>query len=98
MDGNQVGLVLQVLHVVENHTLLLLLLEKKVCVLTCYIFQSILATKIIIMSAPLTSINNKHISHMLPTTPSCNSPSSVHLPAIPFLTKLGYGNGVCVFL
>jgi hypothetical protein len=90
-------LVLQVLHVVENHTLLMLLLEKKVCVLTCYIFQSILATKIIIMSAPFTTVNNKHISCFLPTTPSSNSPS-VHLPAIPFLTKLGYGTGVSVFL
>ena len=49
------------------------------------------------MSAPFTPANNKHISRLVPTTPNCNSPS-VHLPATPFLTKLGYGTGVSVFL
>ena len=49
------------------------------------------------MSAPFTPANNKHISRLMPSTPSCNSPS-VHLPATPFLTKLGYGTGVSVFL
>jgi len=49
------------------------------------------------MSTPFTPANNKHISRLVPTTPSCSSPS-VHLPATPFLTKLGYGTGVSVFL
>jgi len=49
------------------------------------------------MSAPFTPANNKKISRLPPSTPICNSPS-VHLPATPFLTKLGYGTGVSVFL
>jgi len=50
------------------------------------------------MSAQLTPANNKHLSRLLsPVTPSHGSPS-VQIPATPFLTKLGYGTGVSVFL
>eukprot|EP00092_Neocalanus_flemingeri_P009630 GFUD01010367.1.p1 GENE.GFUD01010367.1~~GFUD01010367.1.p1 ORF type:complete len:343 (+),score=130.20 GFUD01010367.1:59-1087(+) len=49
------------------------------------------------MTTPFTPANNKHLSRLQPASPSCSSPS-VHLPATPFLTKLGYGTGVSVFL
>jgi len=49
------------------------------------------------MTTPYTPSNTKHHSRLVPTTPSCSSPS-VQLPATPFLTKLGYGTGVSVFL
>ena len=60
---------------------------------------------------PFTPVNKKtlarlHSDNMSTSTPSMNTPGttrqggqgSVHIPATPFLKKLGFGTGVSVFL
>ena len=62
----------------------------------------------VLESTPFTPINRKTLarSQSDTSTPSLNTPvsskpggqGSVHIPATPFLKKLGFGTGVSVFL
>ena len=62
-------------------------------------------------SPPFTPVNKRtlarlHSDNLSTSTPSMNTPGpnsqgrqgSVHIPATPFLKKLGFGTGVSVFL
>jgi len=50
---------------------------------------------------PRTPISNKEVSRAGGVTPGPGGgpgPGSVHIPATPFLKKMGFGTGVSVFL